>query len=539
MFRGDRVTAGAERTSRKDRMAVEAAKAREHDRGTRLSVVPRQLVEGVDELRRRANTCLNGSRRAELGQFLTPPEVASFMSSMFLVRRQEIRLLDPGAGVGSLTAAFVSRMLDRQRAPRSITVVAYEVDPTLADLLEQSLGLCQQACARMHIRFEGEVRRVDYLADRSSAEAALFAQDEEPFDCVIMNPPYRKIHSQSASRRYLRNAGIESSNIYPGFLLLAARQLRVGGELVSINPRSFCNGPYFRPFRRELLHLVALRRVHVFESRSEVFKDADVLQENVIVHAVRRSDRPKSARISCTTATGRVVSRLTPYSQIVSPDDPDAVVHITVDAQGEEALDAMRNFRCTLDDLGLQVSTGRVVDFRARAYLRKEPESDTVPLIYPAHFSRGFVEWPNGNTRKPNAIVADPRVEDQLVPAGFYVLTKRFSAKEERRRVVAAVYDPHRVPARLIGLENHLNYFHRRGGGLPEPLARGLAVFLNSTLVDQYFRQFSGHTQVNAADLRRLRYPSTEQLSRLARWCEDLGGQASIDSAMNHLLQAV
>jgi len=64
-------------------------------------------------------------------------------------------------------------------------------------------------------------------------------------------------------------------------------------------------------------------------------------------------------------------------------------------------------------------------------------------------------------------------------------------------------------------------------------------VFLNSTLVDQYFRQFSGHTQVNAADLRRLRYPSTEQLSRLARWCEDLGGQASIDSAMNHLLQAV
>lgn len=520
-------------------MTVGTVRARKLGGGSPLSVVPRQLLEDVDELRQRANAFLNGSRRAERGQFLTPPEVASFMASMFRVRRQEIRLLDPGAGVGSLTAAFVSRMLDRRPPPRSITVVAYEIDPMLADLLTQSFRLCREACGRMHIRFEGEVRQVDYLADRAAREAALFAQDEEPFDCVIMNPPYRKIHSQSATRRHLRNAGIESSNMYPGFLLLAARQLRIGGELVSINPRSFCNGPYFRQFRRELLRLVALRRVHVFESRSEVFKDADVLQENVIVHAVRRSDRPKSARVSCTTATGQVVSRVVPYSQIVSPDDPDAVVHITIDAQGEEALGAMRNFKHTLDDLGLQVSTGRVVDFRARAYLRKEPGSDTVPLIYPAHFSRGFVEWPNGNTRKPNAIVADPRVEDQLLPGGFYVLTKRFSAKEERRRVVAAIFDPRRVPARLIGFENHLNYFHQRGAGLPETLARGLAVFLNSTLVDRYFRQFSGHTQVNAADLRRLRYPSAEQLCRLARWCEDLGDQASVDSAMNRLLQSV
>jgi len=43
-------------------------------------------------------------------------------------------------------------------------------------------------------------------------------------------------------------------------------------------------------------------------------------------------------------------------------------------------------------------------------------------------------------------------------------------------------------------------------------LAKGLAVFLNSTLVDLFFRQFNGHTQVNAGDLRKLRYPQRDAL---------------------------
>jgi adenine-specific DNA-methyltransferase len=46
-------------------------------------------------------------------------------------------------------------------------------------------------------------------------------------------------------------------------------------------------------------------------------------------------------------------------------------------------------------------------------------------------------------------------------------------------------------------------------------LAKGLAAFLNSSLVDLYFRQFSGHSQVNATDLRMLRYPTRSMLERV------------------------
>ena len=103
------------------------------------------------------------------------------------------------------------------------------------------------------------------------------------------------------------------------------------------------------------------------------------------------------------------------------------------------------------------------------------------------------------------------------MPAGTYVLVERFTSKEERRRVVASIYNPERIRAPLIGSENHLNYFHLKGHGIPINLAKGLAAFLNSTILDGYFRQFSGHTQVNATDLRALKYPSKESLETLGR----------------------
>lgn len=117
--------------------------------------------------------------------------------------------------------------------------------------------------------------------------------------------------------------------------------------------------------------------------------------------------------------------------------------------------------------------------------------------------------------KKPNALVHDDRTRALLVPNERYVLVKRLSAKEEKRRVVAVVYDGAHVSGTAVGFENHLNYFHREGGGLDLALARGLAAYLNSTLVDAYFRQFNGHTHVNAIDLRSIRYPATGQLRAL------------------------
>lgn len=464
------------------------------------------------------------ARQHELGQFLTPTPVADFMASLLPLRSAPVHLLDAGAGRGALTAALVRRLCREDRKPSAISVTAYELDAALMPHLRATLSDCRVECQGAGIAFSSTVHNADFIeAAVPMVRNDLFAPQPPRFNTTILNPPYRKIRSDSATRLLLRSAGIESSNLYTGFLALVIRLLSEGAEMVAITPRSFCNGPYFRPFREDFLAQMSLRRLHVFGSRSAAFNKDEVLQENIILHAAKSRRPPERVIISNSSGEpGAAVSEHSvPYQDVVTPADPEQFIHLVTDDGQARAKTAMSRLSAALPDLGLSVSTGRVVDFRAESFLRRQPAQDTAPLIYPCHFSGGFVRWPKVNGRKPNAIVANEETRDLLIPSEVYVLVKRFTSKEERRRVVACIYDPTRVPAKSVGFENHLNYYHAAGHGLPLTLAKGLVAFLNSTLVDVYFRQFNGHTQVNATDLRSLRYPTRPQLEQLGGRLED------------------
>jgi adenine-specific DNA-methyltransferase len=479
------------------------------------------LLSSIEAARRDASLRLDPRHRALMGQFLTPASVATFMAEMFECKKPVVRILDPGAGPGALSAAFVLAMSRRPHPPSVISLTAYEIDPLLVGYLRKTFDLCRAVSEDVGIRFEGRIVEDDFLeAGADTFSGDLFAAGErERFDCAILNPPYRKIGTNSCERRLLRAIGLKTTNLYAGFLAVTARLLAPGGEMVAITPRSFCNGPYFEPFRRFFFREMRFSRVHVFDARDRVFVDDKVLQENVVFRAVRSEALDRDVVVSASIGPdgSGLRMRTIKHDELVRQCDRHAFIHIAPDDNGDPIRHRIGSLDASLSDLGLTVSTGRVVDFRAKELLRAQPGRNTVPLIYPCHLRDGFVEWPNGHTRKPNALALGPRAEDLLAPEGYYVLTKRFSAKEERRRVVAAVYDPTRVAAARVAFENHLNYYHVRGSGLPVTVAKGLAAFLNSTLVDAYFRQFSGHTQVNAADLRFLRYPAWDCLVALGR----------------------
>ncbi len=463
---------------------------------------------------------LTSNLQRELGQYFTPPHIAKFMASMFETVTDEISLLDPGAGHGALTTAFIERAISQNKAPPKIHVTAYELDARCIEALQQNLNACHRLCSETNIQFSYTILNEDFIhAAVEQLGNPLFASQNTRFTHIITNPPYRKLKSSSDHRQALSSIGIKTSNLYTAFLSLCIRLIQDYGEVVAITPRSFCNGSYFRNFRIEFLKKMQLRQIHIFESRSAAFSADDVLQENIIMHAKKSEADPKNVII--TTSTGipsdMPKARITKYTDIVDKDDLEHFIHLETDESHTVAKQLVGSLSGSLNELGLSVSTGRVVDFRAKQHLKQLPDATTVPLIYAAHFTEHYIKWPNLETKKPNAIVLTPESADLLVPSGIYVLVKRFSSKEEHRRIVACIFDPALVPTKLVGFENHLNYFHNNGKGISMELARGLAAYLNSKVVDDFFRRFSGHTQVNATDLRNLPYPSLEHLERLGQ----------------------
>ena len=468
-------------------------------------------------------------RRAGLGQFFTPASVARFMAGMLRVSEppRELRLLDAGGGCGMLTAAVVAALCTRPNStrPHALSATVWEIDDRLIEDLGRTFEHCRGVCDAAGIRFTGTVRQENFVlaAARLLNNGGLFRVHDGPrFHAAILNPPYRKLRSESAERGVMSSVGIETSNLYSAFVWLALELLEDGGELVAITPRSFMNGAYFRPFRRALTSELAFRHVHVYDARDVAFAGDAVLQENVIFHGIRR-ETPGKVRI--TTSYGPVdeglAERTIDQTELVLPGDPSCVLHVVPDSIDAQIAAQMRALPSTLTAHAVGVSTGRVVGFRAEDRLRVEAAAGDAPLIMSRHFAQGFVAWPKASGSKPNALAVSGPYDELLLPAGWYVLVRRFSAKEERRRVVAAIYDPARVDADAVAFDNKLNVLHSGNTGLPEHLAKGLAVFLNSTAVDAYFRQFSGHTQVNAEDLRSLRFPAGGDLDRLGRYVDD------------------
>lgn len=484
------------------------------------------VLDQAEKNRRTISSATDRKKKSALGQFMTPASLAAFMAGLFEIDADmPISLLDAGAGLGALTCAF----LDRLPQVASVRCDAFEIDSEIACHLRDVL---KGYGGRGVVPY---IREADFIEEGTD----LAVRRQRPYSHAILNPPYKKITASSWHRKELRRAGIETVNLYSGFVALAIEAMQAGGQMVVIIPRSFTNGPYYAPFRKLMLSRMSIRRMHLFDSRNKAFKDDAVLQETLIMHLERDGVQGNVTVSRSTDAEFNDMEIFDlPFTEIVRQGDSERFIHVPSNGSRSD-LESILSEAVSLAELGLKVSTGPVVDFRMREHLRSEAESEgSIPLLYPRNFRSGQLEWPIPGGKKPNAIAYDDDTRKLMYPNGWYAVCRRFTAKEERRRVVAGVIDPRvlgDVPA--IGIENHVNVFHAGKRGLSEITARGLAAFLNTTAVDDHLRRFNGHTQVNAGDLKVLPYPDLNALQSLGNWASETDdySQEAIDIAFKKL----
>ena len=466
--------------------------------------------------------------RKNVGHYLTPASVANFMAGCAVYSKTVVRILDPGSGTGILSAA-VCEAACKGRVVNSLHIDAYETDRLLAGLSHLVLAFSRYWLSQRGVALTFDVKHDDFVLEYSDVlepPAKNNGHGKRPneilgkYDLVISNPPYFKIGK--ADPRAIAGSSVVHGqpNIYSLFMAISADLLSESGRLVYIVPRSFSSGPYFRRFREIFFQRVTPTAIHLFESRRDVFKSQAVLQENLVLTAQRRGNGDDSHEgqvyISQSRGAGDLSERrrlVVGLETVLDLETENKELRIPVCPEEVTLVGAVQAWPNTLSSLGLEISTGPVVPFRANSFLMSDANGPSrVPLLWMQNVRPMRTEWPSAGARKPQWVEVTSQSMKILVEDATYVLLRRFSAKEEKRRLVAAPLIRGSLNASVVGLENHLNYIRGLSRDLDEELAYGLSALLNSTFLDRYFRISNGNTQVSATELRAMPLPAERDI---------------------------
>ena len=69
------------------------------------------IAERLEKERKSHAVETSVSHKESFGQYFTPYPIAKFMSSLFPETDRKIKLLDPGAGIGTLSCSFMERII--------------------------------------------------------------------------------------------------------------------------------------------------------------------------------------------------------------------------------------------------------------------------------------------------------------------------------------------------------------------------------------------------------------------------------------------
>lgn len=451
--------------------------------------------------------------RKRYGQFFTSKKTAVFMASLFDIGddNRTISILDPGAGSGILSIALLERL--NNYPIETVKLVCYENDEKIIPILKDNL---EYAKNNVSFQMTYEIRSENYILDNEIDYNNMLGAKPNPFkyDVIIGNPPYKKIPKNAVEAHAMPDICYGAPNLYFLFMEMALFSLKNNSEMVFIIPRSWTSGAYFNAFRQKLFSESIIEHMHLFVSRDKVFENESVLQETMIIKLRKTCQKPEHIIITTTNSNkdfSEITSFHAPYDTVVC--GKDNYVYLVTNVQEVETLRQLNQWDDTLLSLGLKMKTGLTVDFRNREALRDDAEDTAVPLFYSQHIQSGKVIFPIG---KEHEYLVTNQV-GLLQKNSNYLFVKRFTAKEEHRRLQCGIYLSRKYPNyRQISTQNKINFIDGLKG-LSECVVYGLYVLFNSTMYDNYYRILNGSTQVNSTEINSMPVPPMSTIESMGK----------------------
>ena len=473
------------------------------------------MLEKIIELTNEYIMSMPKKERKKYGQFFTSKETARFMARLynFDEKKRKVCVLDAGAGSGILACSVIER-LETIDFIQEIELTCYENDDNVLPLLKRNLEYCRENVKKKLVI---NVIEDNYILSQYLDFNRMIGGSAEPkkYDLVIGNPPYMKISKDAPEAIAMQEVCYGAPNLYFIFASMGLFNLCENGEMVYIIPRSWTSGAYFKRFREYFLKEGKLEHIHLFISRSKVFDKESVLQETIIIKVRKKAEEPESITITSSKSNvdfDEMTSLKVPYDLVVS--GLNYYVYLVTDENEVEVLKRLHKFDKTLPEIGIKMKTGLTVDFRNREILRDEIEEGAIPLFYSQHIKQGKVQFPIHKEHEYLVTEQSGLIQDNK----NYLFVKRFTAKEESRRLQCGVYLAREFPQyKKISTQNKINFLDGVLTEMSECLVYGLYVLFNSTLYDKYYRILNGSTQVNSTEINAMPVPDLEDIQEMGR----------------------
>ena len=474
------------------------------------------MLEKVIELTNQYINDMPKKERKKYGQFFTSKETARFMAGLYTIPENKFKvvsILDAGAGSGILSCALLEQ-LEQIDSIQTIELTCYENDDNILGLLKENLHTYQKNSKK---DIQIQIITDNYITSQYLDFNHMLGgnSNSQKYDFVIGNPPYMKISKDAPEATAMPEICYGAPNLYFIFAAMGLFNLNDDGEMVYIIPRSWTSGAYFKRFRQYFLTNGKLEHIHLFVSRNKVFDGENVLQETIIIKVKKTNRTPREVTITSSQSSNdfdNLTSLMVPYSLVVSGND--YYVYLVTNEKEILVLERIHKFDKTLPDLGLKMKTGLTVDFRNHKILRDDAEEGAIPLFYSQHIKQGEVQFPI--QKEHEYVVTDQR--GLLQDNRNYLFVKRFTAKEEHRRLQCGVYLSKKYPQyKKISTQNKINFVDGLITEMSECLVYGLYVLFNSTLYDEYYRILNGSTQVNSTEINAMPVPDLDSIQEMGR----------------------
>ncbi|MFY4862829.1 Eco57I restriction-modification methylase domain-containing protein [Aliarcobacter butzleri] len=417
-------------------------------------------------------------------------------------------ILDAGAGDGLLSISAVIKCI--KLGYKNIHVTLYEIDNELIENLNSNFSDLINHKLLKNINLTFEIICKDFIVERPDLKIPNLK-----YDICIINPPYFKYNVKtSCYAKKTADLFNGDPNIYASFMAVCLNLLVKNGQLISITPRSFTNGLYFKNFRDYILNNSHLEEIHIFGSRGNLFKNSKVLQETIICSFLKQGQKNRIKITSSDTDEDfkQENKRIYPTNLIINTADGHKIISIPENNNDADILTQALKLENTFTKSGYFISTGPIVEHRTKDYIVNNSNKG-IPLFRSHNISFMEAKWDIINDKNVS-IIQNENTNKVLLENCIYVLLKRFSSKEEKKRLVAGVYEPIKN-YKLIGFGNMVNYIGVKNSTLDKVEALGISAVLNSTFMDNYFRCSSGSTQVNATDIRNMKFPDRITIKKI------------------------